>query len=262
MSVELTQYTSHRSRRTLQLEARCWPDSCVDVGQGARGTKTSGKEQSPGAAPLHSRHRLPSFAALSGRASPPVPLWHTATPSLLRHPHPCFQAVVKETLRCYPIFPLLITHCTTQSLSLDGFVIPPHTPIFINAWAISHSPSLFPDPHSFNPSRFLPPHPAIDVRGFDFRLIPFGAGRRKCVGADLALDMVARMLAAVVHRFHFSLPVAAKEGGKGSGGRGGVEVDMREAPGVVCALRSPLRLVLRERVRERGEGEGEGKRGA
>ncbi|KAI5330207.1 hypothetical protein L3X38_029605 [Prunus dulcis] len=42
---------------------------------------------------------------------------------------------------------------------------------------------------SFRPERFLPggEKPHVDVRGNDFEVIPFGAGRRICAGMSLGL---------------------------------------------------------------------------
>ncbi|CAI7793089.1 unnamed protein product [Closterium sp. NIES-53] len=150
---------------------------------------------------------------------------------------PYLQAVLKETLRHHPVAPFLIPHLTTGSVTLGGYHIPPNTMIQINAWALAHDPTVWINPHEFDPSRFLDPA-APDVSGQNFSLLPFGSGRRGCLGTNLGLDLSARLLANFVLRFDFNLP----EDVRAAGG-----VDMTETFGLTMALAKPLRLVVRER---------------
>ncbi|CAI5536406.1 unnamed protein product [Closterium sp. Naga37s-1] len=123
------------------------------------------------------------------------------------------------------------------SVTLGGYHIPPNTMIQINAWALAHDPTVWINPHEFDPSRFLDPA-APDVSGQNFSLLPFGSGRRGCLGTNLGLDLSARLLANFVLRFDFNLP----EDVRAAGG-----VDMTETFGLTMALAKPLRLVVRER---------------
>ena len=52
------------------------------------------------------------------------------------------------------------------------------------------------NPLEFRLERFLPDgkRPNADVRGNDFEVIPFGAGRRICAGMRLGLRMVQLLL--------------------------------------------------------------------
>ncbi|CAI5933200.1 unnamed protein product [Closterium sp. NIES-64] len=86
-------------------------------------------------------------------------------------------------------------------------------------------------------ARFLDPA-APDVTGQNFSLLPFGSGRRGCLGTNLGLDLSARLLANFVLRFDFKLP----EDARAAGG-----VDMTETFGLTMALARPLRIVARER---------------
>ncbi|CAI5473124.1 unnamed protein product [Closterium sp. Yama58-4] len=150
---------------------------------------------------------------------------------------PYLQAVLKETLRHHPVAPFLVPHQTTGSVTLGGYHIPPNTMVQINAWALAHDPTVWINPHKFDPSRFLDPA-APDVTGQNFSLLPFGSGRRGCLGTNLGLDLSARLLANFVLRFNFKLP----EDVRAAGG-----MDMMETFGLTMALAKPLRLVLRER---------------
>ncbi|CAI5475659.1 unnamed protein product [Closterium sp. Yama58-4] len=150
---------------------------------------------------------------------------------------PYLQAVLKETLRHHPVAPFLLPHMTTGSVTLGGYHIPPNTMIQINAWALAHDPTVWINPHEFDPSRFLD-SAAPDVTGQNFSLLPFGSGRRGCLGTNLGLDLSARLLANFVLRFDFELP----ENVRAAGG-----VDMMETFGLTMALAKPLRIVVRER---------------
>ncbi|CAI5933194.1 unnamed protein product [Closterium sp. NIES-64] len=150
---------------------------------------------------------------------------------------PYLQAVIKETLRHYPVAPFLVPHQTTGSITIGGYHIPPNTMIQINGWALSHDPTVWINSHKFDPSRFLVPE-APDVTGQNFSLLPFGSGRRGCLGTNLGLDLSARLLANFVRRFDFMLP----EDVRAAGG-----LDMAENFGLTMALAKPLRIVVRER---------------
>ncbi|GKU95404.1 hypothetical protein SLEP1_g8768 [Rubroshorea leprosula] len=65
-----------------------------------------------------------------------------------------------------------------------GFTVPNDAQLLINIWAIHRDPSIGEMPNCFMPGRFL--GSAIDVKGRDFELIPFGAGGRICPGLPLA----------------------------------------------------------------------------
>ncbi|CAI5475658.1 unnamed protein product [Closterium sp. Yama58-4] len=150
---------------------------------------------------------------------------------------PYLQAVLKESLRHHPVAPFLGPHITTGSVTLGGYHIPPNTMIQINGWGLAHDPTVWINPHEFDPSRFLDPA-APGVTGQNFSLLPFGSGRRGCLGMNMGLDFAARLLANFVRRFDFKLP----EDVRAAGG-----LDMTETIGLTMALAKPLRLVVRER---------------
>ncbi|KAL0308314.1 UNVERIFIED_CONTAM: cytochrome [Sesamum radiatum] len=97
---------------------------------------------------------------------------------------PYFNATIKETLRVYSTIPLLIPRETIKDCTIDGYEIPAKTLVHVNAWAISKDPELWKDPFEFKPERFLGDERKLtmDLKGTDFGLIPFGAGRRGCPG--------------------------------------------------------------------------------
>ncbi|KAJ0578378.1 putative cytochrome P450 [Helianthus annuus] len=117
---------------------------------------------------------------------------------------PYLKAVLKEALRLHVPVPLLIPRESTKEVKLLGYDIPAHTQVMINAWAIARDPSIWEEPEEFRPERFL--NIRTDYKGFDFELIPFGAGRRMCPGISFAETIMELALANLVYKFVFTLP--------------------------------------------------------
>ncbi|CAH2059989.1 unnamed protein product [Thlaspi arvense] len=105
---------------------------------------------------------------------------------------PYLQAVVKETFRLHPPVPLLLPRKAEADVEVLGFMVPKDTQVLVNVWAIGRDPSAWENPTQFEPERFLGND--MDVRGRDYELTPFGAGRRICPGLPLAMRTVTLKL--------------------------------------------------------------------
>lgn len=116
---------------------------------------------------------------------------------------PYLQAIVKETFRLHPAVPLLLPRKAGADVEIEGFTVPKGAQVLVNTWAIGRDPSLWDEPSSFKPERFLGSE--IDVKGRNFELIPFGAGRRVCPGLPLAMRMLHLMLGSLIHSFDWKL---------------------------------------------------------
>ncbi|BBH03247.1 cytochrome P450, family 76, subfamily C, polypeptide 4, partial [Prunus dulcis] len=116
---------------------------------------------------------------------------------------PYLQAIVKETFRLHPAVPLLLPRKAGTDVEIEGFTVPKGAQVLVNTWAIGRDPSLWDEPNSFKPERFLGSE--IDVKGRNFELIPFGAGRRVCPGLPLAMRMLHLMLGSLIHSFDWKL---------------------------------------------------------
>ncbi|KAJ4954939.1 hypothetical protein NE237_011722 [Protea cynaroides] len=112
-----------------------------------------------------------------------------------------FQAAVKEIFRLHPPVPLLLPRRSNEACEVYGYHVPKHALVFVNIWGIARDPKVWPEPLEFKPERFL--ESKIDIKGQDFELLPFGAGRRSCVGLPLGLRMVQLFLAALLHSFEW-----------------------------------------------------------
>ncbi|XP_078165720.1 flavonoid 3'-monooxygenase CYP75B137-like [Carex rostrata] len=137
------------------------------------------------------------------------------------------SCVIKETLRIHPILPLLIPRCPSSSCTIDGYLIPEGTRVFVNVWAIQRDPTQWTDPLEFKPERFLQEKFKRDFKGKEFDYMPFGSGRRICAGVVMAERMACHLLATMVHSFDWKLPE-------------GKEVDLSEKFGIVIKLAVPL----------------------
>ncbi|XVF49753.1 hypothetical protein PTKIN_Ptkin04bG0038900 [Pterospermum kingtungense] len=141
------------------------------------------------------------------------------------------KAVIKETLRLYPPVPLLVRRLSSQDVQIKGYDIAAGTIVFTNAWAIGRDPATWDAPDEFQPERFL--NTPIDVKGHDFEVIPFGAGRRGCPGYSFAMVMNEVVLANLVYKFDWSLP----------GGATGEDLDMTQSVGLVAHRKVHLKAV-------------------
>ncbi|KAJ1276958.1 hypothetical protein BS78_05G256700 [Paspalum vaginatum] len=146
---------------------------------------------------------------------------------------PYLQAVVKETLRLHPPVPLP-PYEAEATVEIQGYTIPKGTKVLINIWAIDRCAEAWIEPNKFMPERFLGTE--VNFMGRDFHLIPFGAGRRICLGLPLAYRMVHLMLGSLLHRFRWTLLADDEKN----------EVDMRERFGLALSLVVPLREVPEE----------------
>ncbi|KAF5179069.1 Cytochrome p450 [Thalictrum thalictroides] len=116
---------------------------------------------------------------------------------------PYLQAIVKEALRMHPPGPLLSwARLAIHDIHIDNFFIPAGTTAMVNMWAITHDASIWKDPWTFRPERFM--EEEVSVLGSDLRLAPFGAGRRVCPGKALGLATVHLWLAQFLHKFTWS----------------------------------------------------------
>ncbi|KAL4197683.1 hypothetical protein AMTRI_Chr04g252330 [Amborella trichopoda] len=152
---------------------------------------------------------------------------------------PYLSAVIKETLRAHPPGPLLSwARLSTSDVQLsNGMLVPAGTTAMVNMWAITHDEGVWDRPEEFRPERFVVAEggEAVDVRGSDLRLAPFGAGRRVCPGKSLGLVTVAMWVAKLVRHFEWVQPPDSP-------------VDLSEVLKLSCEMKNPLRAIAVPRV--------------
>ncbi|CAK9145934.1 unnamed protein product [Ilex paraguariensis] len=149
---------------------------------------------------------------------------------------PYLQCVAKEALRLHPPTPLMLPHRANANVKIGGYDIPKGSNVHVNVWAVARDPAVWKNPSEFRPERYL--EEDVDMKGHDFRLLPFGAGRRVCPGAQLGINLVTSMLGHLLHHFYWAPP----------SGLSPEEIDMAENPGLVTYMRTPLQAMPRPRL--------------
>ncbi|GJY40680.1 cytochrome P450 76A2-like protein [Tanacetum coccineum] len=144
---------------------------------------------------------------------------------------PYLQAITKETLRLHAPIPFLVPRKAGQDTNFMGYHIPKGTQLFVNAWAIGRDPECWENPNSFEPERFL--GSKVDYKGQHFELIPFGAGRRMCVGVPLAQRVLHLVLGSLLHEFDWELESHVNA----------ATLDMKDKMGIVVRKLEPLKVI-------------------
>ena len=79
-----------------------------------------------------------------------------------------------------------------EPVEIGGWTLPEGVCLVPNAYLIHHDPEIYPDPYAFRPERFLDEAPGT------YTWIPFGGGRRRCLGASFAQLEMKIVLRAVL----------------------------------------------------------------
>jgi cytochrome P450 len=103
-------------------------------------------------------------------------------------------ATVQEALRRRPVLPNAAPRLVMEEIEVGGWRYPAGVCLVANAYLVHHDPSIYPDPYAFRPERFLEQSPGT------YTWIPFGGGRRRCLGAAFATLEMKVVLRAVLER--------------------------------------------------------------
>ena len=107
-------------------------------------------------------------------------------------------ATVNEILRRKPVLPNAEPRLTKREVTIGGFTYPKGVALLASAYLVHHDPNIYPEPFAFRPERFLGVSPGT------YTWIPFGGGRRRCLGASFALQEMKIVLREVVSRFELA----------------------------------------------------------
>jgi cytochrome P450 family 138 len=130
------------------------------------------------------------------------------------------EATILEVQRMRPVISFAGRH-TIKPFEVGGYRLPRGVLIGLSAGLTHYDPNLFERPDRFDPDRF------VGVRPGTYSWIPFGGGRRRCIGATFAhmeLDVVLKLILQRVElaptdapdeRWHFKgVAWSPKEGGR------------------------------------------------
>ncbi|KAF6134627.1 hypothetical protein GIB67_013858 [Kingdonia uniflora] len=135
-----------------------------------------------------------------------------------------------------PVAPMLVPRLVREDCKVAGYDIVAGTRALVSVWTIGRDPTLWDEPEVFRPERFV--GKSMDVKGHDFELLPFGAGRRMCPGYTLGLKVIQSSLANLIHGFVWKLPEKITTG----------DLNMEEIFGLSTPRKIPLIVVLQPRL--------------
>ncbi|KAF2310078.1 hypothetical protein GH714_006461 [Hevea brasiliensis] len=145
------------------------------------------------------------------------------------------MAMVRETMRLEPAAPMLVPRETIADCKLGGYDIPAKSIVYVNNWAVGRDPEAWENPLEFRPERLL--ESGIDVKGNDYELTPFGAGRRICPGYFMGMSNVELSLANFLYRFDWEMPPGMKAD----------DIDFNDVrPGIVVHKKHNLLLMAKD----------------
>jgi cytochrome P450 len=148
-------------------------------------------------------------------------------------------ATIQEVLRRRPVLPNAEPRLVKKPVEIGGWDYPPGVCLVANAYLVHHDPDVYPDPYAFRPERFLDTQPGT------FTWIPFGGGRRRCIGASFATLEMKIVLRATLAAFRIHPAVA------------GLELTRRRSITVSPRLGAPTVLTERNPVRAPAAGDRE-----
>jgi hypothetical protein len=142
-------------------------------------------------------------------------------------------AIVHEILRLKPVLPNAEPRLTKQEVTIGGFTYPPGVALLASGFLVHHDPEIYPDPYAFKPERFVGKAPGT------YTWLPFGGGRRRCLGASFALQEMKIVLRVAFGRLTAAPATDAPEQtGRRSitfSPRGGATVVLHERPAAGAA---------------------------
>ena len=103
------------------------------------------------------------------------------------------DAVIQEALRHRPTFLFLPPRVVMRPTEIGGWNYRPRGQLLACTYLLHHDPRLYDDPQRFQPERFLqgpPPRPGT--------LLPWGLGRKRCPGRQIALIEIREVLRRVL----------------------------------------------------------------
>jgi cytochrome P450 len=122
-------------------------------------------------------------------------------PRLRQEGAPFALQVMKESMRLYPPA-YLIARSALRDTSIGEFTVRKDELVLISPWLFHRDARLFEEPLRFDPDRFLPERETKLPR---FAYMPFGGGRRVCIGNQFALLEGQIILLTIMQQFDMEL---------------------------------------------------------
>ncbi|XP_030228884.1 cytochrome P450 2J2 isoform X1 [Gadus morhua] len=120
---------------------------------------------------------------------------------------PYTYAVIQETQRMGNILPLNVARMANRDTPLGNYTIPKGTVVMATLNSVLRDETMWETPHSFNPQHFLDQDGQARKRE---AFLPFSAGKRVCLGEQLARMELYLFFTSLLQRFSFSAPPGEK----------------------------------------------------
>lgn len=114
---------------------------------------------------------------------------------------PYAVSVIQEILRLYPPVKVVAREVVDND-EINGFQIPSKSIVLISPYITQRNPSLWENPESFNPDRFVSNHSKGRPR---YAYLPFSTGPRKCLGDNFAILEAVMILTMVSQLYRLKL---------------------------------------------------------
>ncbi|XP_077538394.1 cytochrome P450 2J1-like [Haemaphysalis longicornis] len=119
---------------------------------------------------------------------------------------PFTEACLLEAARLASVHMVAPFRTNLEEATVCGFRVPSGCRVLANLWLAHRDPGFWQEPHRFDPTRFLQPeelHGRPDKRD---AFLPFGLGKRVCIGESLAKTEMFVFVTELLKKFSFSVP--------------------------------------------------------
>ncbi|KAK9738185.1 Cytochrome P450 [Popillia japonica] len=111
---------------------------------------------------------------------------------------PYTEAVLMEVERFLHVVPIIGPRRVLTDVKLEQYIIPKNTTVLISTYSVHMDKEFWIDPEVFRPERFLNELNELVVPE---RFIPFGLGKRRCLGEALAKSCLFTFFAEIMRKF-------------------------------------------------------------
>ncbi|PYI31609.1 cytochrome P450 monooxygenase [Aspergillus indologenus CBS 114.80] len=118
---------------------------------------------------------------------------------------PYLDACVKEALRLHPPFCLPFERIVPSTgMTVCGRYLPPGTTVGMNPWVINRNKEVFgEDADMWRPERWLSDDHSHAI--MEKTMLSFGAGRRMCLGKNIAIFGMKKLTATLLVKYHIRI---------------------------------------------------------
>lgn len=115
---------------------------------------------------------------------------------------PYLTAVCQETLRMYPVLPVIFPRIAKSPVKIAGYLFDAETILSPSNYLVHYREDLYPNAQEFKPERFLERQYSAG------EYFPFGGGSRRCLGYTLAELEMKLVLAMILSKYQLALAEA------------------------------------------------------